>query len=592
MFLLDSKLQDRGTQGSGLSQMLSTRGLVLLLVAIAITIGIAVFTYIDGARYQAMRQEVIRVSSLERRTDRLLELLVDAETGQRGFLLTGREEYLETYRLAMVDVEKQYDVLKSLVIKPANIDRVAQLGPLMKEKLSELQDTVELHRAGKRALALEIVDTQRGKQLMDQIRKIFDELEADERGQLQMAREGMERRGRFLRIFSVSGSAVLVLLLIIAAATVRRESEVARDFLDTTLRSLGAGLIVSDVNSRVIFMNAAATNLTGWKEQQARGEPLANVFKVTGGKSHSDGDEFIRNALLSPERAGKPQSIVLIAADGQEIPIDAIGARIRHNSGPELGMVFGFRDTIERQRSEKLIQQARADLAKSNATLAQRNADLEQFAYAASHDMREPLHTVGIFSELLAEAAPRTPQTEKYAHYVAAGIAQMEALTRGLLEYAAAAVPAEAPSQPASMQAAFDRAITSLQAAVDQSKARITATPLPTVTGNEAQLARLLQNLIGNAIKYRTERPPEIHISAERNDGMYVFHVRDNGIGFDSQQAKDLFGLFKRLHPGDQYQGVGIGLALCKRIVEAHGGEIWAESEPGKGSTFSFTLPA
>jgi PAS domain S-box-containing protein len=221
------------------------------------------------------------------------------------------------------------------------------------------------------------------------------------------------------------------------------------------------------------------------------------------------------------------------------------------------------------------------------------NTDLEQFAYSASHDLQEPLRTVKVFSQLLAARAKEKldVQSLEYLNNVISGATRMEALVRDLLMYAQT-TRFETPSEPTDANQSIQAALTNLKVAVAETGAIIDFEPLPSLPVHSTQLALVFQNLIGNAIKYR--RPgvtPIVHIESKKLNGHWLSSVADNGIGIDAQYKERIFGLFKRLHTSDHYSGTGIGLALCRRIVERYNGRIWVESKPGEGSTFYFILP-
>ncbi len=221
------------------------------------------------------------------------------------------------------------------------------------------------------------------------------------------------------------------------------------------------------------------------------------------------------------------------------------------------------------------------------------NADLEQFAYSASHDLQEPLRTVKVFSQLLAAKAGEKLDAEsiEYLDNVMSGATRMEALVRDLLFYART-TRIEAPREPTDANHAMQAALANLKGAVAETGAIIDFEPLPSLPVHLTQIEQLFQNLIGNAIKYR--RPgitPAVRITSKKLNAQWLFSISDNGIGIEAQYKERIFGLFKRLHTSDSYSGTGIGLALCRRIVERHNGRIWVESKPGEGSTFHFTLP-
>lgn len=232
-------------------------------------------------------------------------------------------------------------------------------------------------------------------------------------------------------------------------------------------------------------------------------------------------------------------------------------------------------------------------LAQSNETLKRLNDDLNQFAYSASHDLREPLRMVSIYTQFLSRKLEGVldSETETYMQRVLRGAERLELLIRDLLAYTQAGDSASPPAETDANEA-LDRALSNLAAAIEDARAKIEVSSLPAVHIAPVLLTQLLQNLIGNALKYHGENPPIISLGAVRRTAMWEFFVSDNGIGIDEQYKEHIFGIFKRLHQNDEYSGTGIGLAICQRIVERAGGRIWVESELGRGSTFYFTLPA
>ncbi len=231
------------------------------------------------------------------------------------------------------------------------------------------------------------------------------------------------------------------------------------------------------------------------------------------------------------------------------------------------------------------------DRKQAEEALRTTNAELRNFAYALTHDLQEPLRMVVNFTELLGrEYSGRLGgEADKFISYAVEGALRIEALLKALLAYWEV-TGEEHGSVALDSDAVFAKALLNLQAAIAESGAIVTSDPLPTVVAEEAMLLQVFQNLISNSIKYRGEEPPRIHVSAETNAEGWVFAVRDNGTGIDAQDSDRVFGMFKRLH-GSEIPGSGIGLALCRKIVERGGGRIWVESEPGRGATFKFTIP-
>jgi two-component system sensor kinase len=242
---------------------------------------------------------------------------------------------------------------------------------------------------------------------------------------------------------------------------------------------------------------------------------------------------------------------------------------------------------------EQRVAERTADLEASTKELANSNAELEQFAYVASHDLQEPLRTVTSYCRLLEENCQGhlDAKTREYMDQVLDGAQRMRTLISDLLTYSRVGRRGR-PFQPTDCNAVLDLALSNLKLTIEETGAVVTRTPLPEVLGDPTQLLQLFQNLLGNAIKFRKAQPPHVDIQAERSGAEWVFSVRDDGIGIEPEHLERIFLIFHRLHTREEYPGTGIGLAVCKKTVERHGGRIWVESRPGEGSTFRFALAA
>jgi PAS domain S-box-containing protein len=258
--------------------------------------------------------------------------------------------------------------------------------------------------------------------------------------------------------------------------------------------------------------------------------------------------------------------------------------QIQRVLGKERIILLAIEDITERKRADKL-RGVLADTERSNK-------DLEQFASIASHDLQEPLRMVASYTQLLAERyeGQIDEKAKKYIAYAVEGAIRMQQLVNDLLAYSRVSTRGN-PLETTDSHSILGQAIGNLAATIEESKAIVTNEELPMVRADAAQLAQVFQNLLANAIKFRGENFPRVHVSVRDEGREWVFSVRDNGIGIDRQYAERVFVIFQRLHTRQEYPGTGIGLAVCKRIVERHGGRIWFESEPGKGSTFFFTVP-
>jgi PAS domain S-box-containing protein len=249
-------------------------------------------------------------------------------------------------------------------------------------------------------------------------------------------------------------------------------------------------------------------------------------------------------------------------------------------------ILLALEDITERKQVEKALAEQTAELERSNA-------ELQQFAYVASHDLQEPLRMVASYTQLLARRYKDKLDTDanEFIDYAVDGATRMQTLINDLLAYSRVGTKGKS-FDLTDCEVIWERALANLQEAIAESSARVSHDPLPTVIADDLQLSQLFQNLISNAIKFRRDdQPPQIHVSAKRKDKELVFSVRDNGIGIDSRYVERIFVIFQRLHNKEDYPGTGIGLAICKKIVERHRGRIWIESQPNQGTTVYFTIP-
>lgn len=251
---------------------------------------------------------------------------------------------------------------------------------------------------------------------------------------------------------------------------------------------------------------------------------------------------------------------------------------------------------LEREDPEKVLVllaiEDATERLKARQDLERSNQELERFAYVASHDLQEPLRMVASYTQLLARRyeGELDERADKYIRYATEGAERMKDLIQDLLEYSRVGSRGR-PPESTGPEEVLKEALADLRAAIGKTDATVTHDPLPPVVADPVQLRQLFQNLLENALKFSGDKPPVVHVSGERENGMCVFRVRDEGVGIGKRYEDRIFIIFQRL-VGPESEGTGIGLALCKRIVERHGGRIWVESEPGEGSTFCFTLPA
>lgn len=254
------------------------------------------------------------------------------------------------------------------------------------------------------------------------------------------------------------------------------------------------------------------------------------------------------------------------------------------------------RSIAERLKAEQAVRELNAELEQRvderTKELIRSNEELRQFAYVASHDLQEPLRTVGSYAQLLRRRCQGRLDTsaDEFIHYIVDGVTRMHVLLNDMLAYSRVTDSQRKPLAAVNCELVVDAALLNLEASIKETQAQVTRDPLPTVMADDVQLTQVFQNLIGNGIKYRGDQPPCVHVSAREGDGEWIFGVRDNGIGIDAKYHERIFGIFKRLH-GKDLPGTGMGLAICKKIIERHGGRVWVDSRAGEGAHFQFTIP-
>ena len=301
---------------------------------------------------------------------------------------------------------------------------------------------------------------------------------------------------------------------------------------------------------------------------------------------HPDDRDYVDNSFnraLNEEPINMDYRIIL--TNGEERVVHAQGEVICNEENIPIRTRGTIQDITERKKAEELLKLKLEELSRSNA-------ELEQFAYVSSHDLQEPLRMITSYLQLLQRRYQGNldDKADKYINYAVDGALRLQNLINDHLELSRVTTGAK-ELKPTDCEFVLNQVLSNLDLYIKQNKAAISHDPLPEVIADNTQMAQVFQNLIANGIKFHSEAAPKIHISAEKKAKEWLFSVQDNGIGIDPQYSGKIFEVFKRLNKKEEYPGTGIGLAICKKIVERHGGRIWVESELGKGSTFYFTLP-
>lgn len=348
------------------------------------------------------------------------------------------------------------------------------------------------------------------------------------------------------------------------------------------------GILISDTSGSIVMMNQMAEQLFGYKRTDLIGENIDQLIPDRMRDRHRKlRERYYDRPITRP--MGQGIELVIKNREGNEIPVE-ISLNYFYQDD-EMYVISHIMDISERRRAQSELKQAYSELKRSADELKRSNAELEQFAYVASHDLQEPLRMVTSYSELLEKRyGDRLDEdAHDFIHYAVDGARRMQHLINDLLQYSRLGTKAK-PFEETDAKLLAEAAIKNLEQLISEQKAEVRVDGLPRLKGDPTQITQLFQNLIQNAIKFRGENPPKVDIAAKEHPEFWEFIVHDNGIGIDPKYQDRIFMIFQRLHNREVYPGSGIGLALCKKIVERHAGEIWMDSEPGAGTDFHFTI--
>ncbi len=339
------------------------------------------------------------------------------------------------------------------------------------------------------------------------------------------------------------------------------------------------GVIITDIRRQILHVNNKVATIAGYRNEDLIGQPITLLLPA------QEREAFVSH--WQDIKQGEPWQgeSLLQHCQGNLFPAWINISGVKDETGIVTHFIVEFSDISAYRTAQEALAQRTEELARSNK-------ELEQFAYVASHDLQEPLRMVASFTQLLARRyrGKLDADADEFIHYAVDGATRMQTLINDLLSYSRIG-SRNKPFEPVNLTTVLQRALANLHVAIEESHAKIIHDELPDTQGDITQLTQLFQNLIGNAIKFRSELPPEIQVKVSDADKYWRFEVRDNGIGIAPEFFERIFVIFQRLHNKEEYPGTGIGLSICKKIVERHGGQIEVKSERGQGTAFIFTLP-
>ena len=557
-------------------------------------------TYLNAHNLLERNALVVHTYQVLSRIDDVFGSLDEIESGARGFLLTGKPDYLQPYQTGLDAVGGQIEDLRRLTAdNPVQQRNIEQLQSLANRAIERVHRQVVAKQlpAGANTAPPSIED----KEVMDQVRFATAAMKGHEM-RLLTERDKLSAESAHHTVTNFSLLIVLAALLLLAFYLFIRHDLAERRRNDESLRasdqkfravmdSAPDAMLITNAKGHVQMVNSQARRMFGYEQGEFAGKDLAQMVIGRAASAEELPPENSPNRLAEDQAFRDLRSVGArfdgIRKDGTSFPLDV--SRSPLDVGGEHFVINAMRDRTEYENAEEALRKFSLDLARSNA-------ELERFAYVASHDLQEPLRMVSSYTQLLSKRykGKLDANADEFINYAVDGASRMQKLINDLLALSRVGTQAK-PSEPVDTAATLARVLSDMHSTIEAAGATVEKPDvMPTVMADGTQIGQLFQNLVGNAFKFRQEEAPRLEIRVEpvEDGAFWQFAFQDNGIGIEPQYFERIFVIFQRLHSKESYPGTGIGLAICKKIVERHGGRLWVESEVGHGTTFYFTLPA
>ena len=559
------------------------RKIVILFTSIIIAIVAgSITTYVNNQTVEKTDKLVKRTQEVLYESENVLSLTQDIVLATRGYIITGDSAYLAPFSSAMKLIGASVDTLQILLKDESLQSQTADsLEELINKRIAISLETIQLRNAKGFAAAQQAISTDKGKQYMDKIRDLTVRIQAAENKLLLKSKgSNFKSRTTFMRSFYILMASTFVLLVVVFF-TIRHNLQVrlkAEEKLKALIESTPDALVIVDSVGSIVIVNKQAEKIFGYHRSEIIGKKVEVLIPDRFKTKHP---HYREGYSYNPQARAMGTGIELFARkkDGTEFPVEISLSPLKS----EALVLSTVRDISKNKEQEEALRKYSILEAKSK--------EMEQFTYIASHDLRQPLLTILNYIKIFDEdyADKLDEEGKFFLQSISSAATRMDNLIRGMLDYSRLSKMKQL--ELVNCNETLQAVLADLGSMIHSANAKVTSHELPVINAYPLELSQLFQNLLANALKFKKkDAPAKVNISATKVEGGYCFEFRDNGIGIEAKDLEKIFIIFQRLHTIEEYEGTGLGLAYCKKIVELHHGQIWVESKPNQGSSFYFTI--